>query len=327
MEGAVVVITGATAGVGRATARAFARAGASVGVLARGEDALRATAEELRAMGARVVAVPTDVADHDQVEAAAARVESELGPIDVWVNDAMTAILARVHDTTAAEFRRVTEVTYLGQVHGTLAALSRMRLRDSGVIVQVSSALAFRGIPLQASYCAAKHAIKGFTESLRCELLAESSGVKVIMVHMPGLNTPQFGWVRTRLPRHPRPVAPVYQPEVAARAIVWAASHPQRRELVVGYPTVGTIWGNRFFPGLLDRYLARTNIDAQQTDEPVATDRPDYVDDPVPGDHGAHGIFDREAKPHSAQLAVTTHRRQIAAAALGAAVLAGALRR
>jgi NAD(P)-dependent dehydrogenase (short-subunit alcohol dehydrogenase family) len=278
-------------------------------------------------MGARVLAVQADVSDHDALEAAAQRIEEALGPIDVWVNNAMTAVFAAVAETSAEELRRVTEVTYLGQVHGTLVALRRMRPRNRGTIVQVSSALAHRGIPLQASYCGAKHAMKGFTESLITELRHEGSAVEVTMVALPGLNTPQFGWVRAKLPRHPRPVAPVYEPEVAARAIVWASEHP-RRELKVGFPTLFTILGNRIAPGLLDRYLARTNVEGQQTDEPLEPDREDYLTTPVPGDHGAHGRFDDEATARSPHLWITTHRGTVVgAAALGVLAALGASQR
>lgn len=328
MAGRVVVITGASAGVGRASARAFARRGDRVGLLARGEDGLDATRREVVGLGGQAVAVPTEVADAAAVERAAGEVEAALGPIDVWVNNAMTAVLAEVQDTTPEEFRRVTEVTYLGQVHGTLAALKRMLARDAGTIVQVSSALGYRGIPLQASYCGAKHAVVGFTESLRAELLHQKSNVAVTMVHLPGLNTPQFGWVRTRLRRHPQPVPPVYQPEVAARAVVWAAEHPRRRSLMVGVPTPPTIWGNRLAGGLVDRYLARTNYEAQQTDDEIPASRPDYLFAPLPGDHGAHGRFDDEAHARSAQLWLNTHRGLAAgAAALGAGALVRARRR
>src|SRR5581483_6766279 len=260
----VVVITGASAGVGRAAARAFAQHGVRrIGLLARGRAGLDATTRELADLGVQVCAVECDVADAPAVDAAASRIEEELGPIEVWVNNAMTAVFARVADTTAEEFRRVTEVTYLGFVHGTLAALQRMLPRDRGVVVQVGSALAYRGIPLQASYCGAKHAMVGFTESLRTELLHDHSGVQVTMVHLPAMNTPQFSWVRTRLRRHPQPVPPIYQPEVAAEAIVYAASHPRRREHFVGMPTVITVLGNKLLPALGDRYLARSGIDSQ----------------------------------------------------------------
>ncbi len=245
----VVVITGASAGVGRATAVAFARRGAAVALLARGTDGLEGACRDVEQAGGRALPIATDVADHEQVEAAAERVERELGPVDVWVNVAMTAILAEVRNTRPEEFRSVVEVTFLGSVHGAMAALSRMQERDRGTIVQVGSALARRGIPLQATYCGAKHGIQGFVESLRTELLHQNSNVKISMVQLPGLNTPQFGWVRTRgLTKHPRPVAPVYAPEVAADAIVWAADHP-RRELWVRLPTYYTILGNWFAPG------------------------------------------------------------------------------
>jgi short-subunit dehydrogenase len=326
MRDNVIVITGGTAGVGRATALAFARRGAKVGIIARGTDGLEATAEELRSLGTKVAAIEADVADPEALESAAQQIEDELGPIDVWVNNAMAAVFAKVADTEPEELRRVTEVTYLGQAYGTIVALRRMRPRDRGTIVQVSSALAHRGIPLQATYCGAKHATKGFTESLITELLHDKSGVRVTMVALPGLNTPQFGWVRAKLGRHPRPVAPVYQPEVAAEAIVWAAENP-RRELKVGFPTVATILGNHLAPWLLDRYLARTNIDGQLTDI-VDEDREDYLFSPVDGDQGAHGIFDDEAKGVSPQLWLTQHRGLVtgalAAAALGVGV---ALRR
>ena len=316
-----VVITGASCGVGRATARAFAATGANVALIARGEEGLAAAAKEVEQAGGQPLVLPLDVADADAVDAAAGRVEDELGPIDVWVNNAMTAVLAPVRDTTAAQFRRVTEVTYLGYVHGTLSALHRMLPRDRGVIVQVGSALAHRAIPLQASYCGAKHAIKGFTDALRTELLHDGSGVKVTMVQLPGLNTPQFDQVETTLDRHPQPVPPIYQPELAARAIVWASQHP-RRELYVGEPTPLVIWGGRLAPGLVDRYLARTNIKAQQTDQPIPTDRPSYLWEPLPGDQGAHGIFDAQAHGRSLQLELALHRR---AAAGIAAVAGGAL--
>src|SRR3954471_24111072 len=261
----VVVITGASAGVGRATARAFGREGARVALIARGRAGLEAAAEEVRAAGGEALVVPCDVADAAAVDAAAARVEEAFGPIDVWVNVAMAAVLAEVAETSAEEFRRVTEVTYLGSVHGTQAALARMLPRDRGKIVQVGSALAYRGIPLQATYCGAKHAIQGFCESLRTELLHRGSGVSLTVVHLPGLNTTQFGWVRARTRGRPRPVAPVYDPAIAARAIAAAAEHP-RREWQVGGSTVAVILGEKLVPWLADRYLARTNVEAQQQD-------------------------------------------------------------
>src|SRR5437867_8154503 len=261
----VVVITGASAGVGRATVRAFARQGADIGLLARGVDGLEAARREVEAAGGRAIAIPTDVADADRVEAAADRIERELGPIDIWVNNAMASVFSPVKETTAEEFKRVTEVTYLGVVYGTLAALKRMLPRDRGCIVQVGSALAYRGIPLQSAYCGAKHAIQGFTESLRCELLHDGRRVRVTMVQLPAINTPQFDWSRSLMARRARPVAPIYQPEVAADAIVWASTHP-RREIFVGGSTVATVLSNRVVPGMLDRYLGWTGYESQQTD-------------------------------------------------------------
>ena len=294
----VVVVTGASAGVGRAVTRAFAERGASLALLARGRDGLEATAAEVETTGGRALALPVDVANADAVNAAAATTESVLGPIDVWVNNAMVSVFSPVSELTAAEIRRVTEVSYLGYVHGTLAALARMRPRDRGVILQVGSALAYRAIPLQAPYCGAKHAIEGFTESLRCELLHDHSAVRVTMVQLPALNTPQFDWVRSRLPKRARPVSPVFQPEVAARAVVWAADHAPR-ELKVAWPTVRAIYANRVVPGLLDRLLAAVGYDGQQDDEPADSDTPDNLFDPRPGDPGAHGRFDCEARSSS----------------------------
>jgi NAD(P)-dependent dehydrogenase (short-subunit alcohol dehydrogenase family) len=326
MDGTVVVLTGASAGVGRAAARAFGALGATVGLVARGEDGLRAAAREVQDAGGRALVLPADVAHADEVLAAADRAEAELGPIDVWVNDAMASIFAPVREIEPDELRRVTEVTYLGQAYGAMAALKHMLPRDRGTIVQVGSALAYRGIPLQAAYCGAKHAARGFTDSLRTELMHEGRNVRVISVHLPGLNTTQFEMVRLRMPRRPRPVPPVYQPEIAARAIVWAAQHPRRRELWVGGSTVLTIVGNRLAPWLADRYLARTGFDSQQTDQPAGAERlhTDYVDAPLPGDQGCHGSFDDEAKARSPQLWLAEHRRALAAAGAGAAAAAGA---
>ena len=296
----VVVVTGGTAGVGRATARAFAERGDRVAVLARDEERLRATEEELQELAGGGLAIPTDVANWRAVDDAATQIESELGPIDIWVNNAMASVFGKVADITADEVRRVTEVTYLGSVHGTLAALHRMRPRDRGVIVQVGSALAYRAIPAQAAYCGAKHAIRGFVDSLRTELMDEETAVKVVSVHLPALNTPQFDWSRLKFDRRPQPVPPIFQPEVAARAIVEAADNP-RREVWVGGPTVATILANRLSPGLLDRYLARRGIKSQLTESPADRQEPDNLFRPVGGTFEAHGRFDEEAKDRSWQ--------------------------
>ena len=302
----VVVITGASAGVGRAAVRKFARHGTQIGLLARGTDGLKAARVEAEELGSQALVVPTDVANADEVESAAAQIEKEFGHIDIWINNAMTSVFSPIKQMTAAEFRRVTEVTYLGYVYGTLAALKRMLPRDRGVIVQVGSALAYRGIPLQAAYCAAKHAVQGFCDSLWCELLHDNSNVKVTMVQMPALNTPQFGWVKSRLPHKAQPVPPIFQPEVAAEAIYFAAHNP-RREFYIGLPTVKAIVADKIAPGLLDRYLARTGFDSQQYDGMEDPNRPDNLWQPVPGDHGAHGAFDARTSDLSPQLWVSKH--------------------
>lgn len=303
----VVVITGASAGVGRATAHAFAKRGAQIGLLARGTAGLTAAREEVEALGARALAVPTDVADADQVESAASAIEEKLGPITTWVNNAMTTVFAPFREITPEEFKRATEVTYLGTVYGTMAALRRMIPRGRGAIVQVGSALAYRSIPLQAPYCGAKHAIRGFTDSLRSELIHDGSHIHLTMVQLPAMNTPQFSWCRTRLPRHPQPVPPIFQPEVAARAIVWAAKH-RRREVNVGGSTDKAIWANKLAPAILDSYLARHAYESQQTSEPIEPNRPDNLFQPVPGDFGTRGIFDNDASTTSVQAMATTHR-------------------
>jgi short-subunit dehydrogenase len=321
----VVVITGASAGIGRATVRGFAAKGYDVGLIAREPERLAAAAEEVRATGQHALILPLDVADAAAVDAAAKRVESELGPIDIWVNAASTSVVAPIAAVTADEVRRVTEVTYLGTVHGTMAALRVMRPRDQGTIVQVGSGLAYRSVPLQAAYCGAKAAVRGFTDSLRCELLHDRSGIHVTMVHLPAVNTPQFSWVRNRLPRALQPMPPIYQPEVAATAIVWAAEH-RRRELLVGWPVWMALLGQRFAPGLMDRYLAGSGWEAQQTDEPMTGTPPDNVDRPVAVDVAAHGAFDGEASGSSPLLWLDIHRGAvagIAAATLGAVAILG----
>jgi NAD(P)-dependent dehydrogenase (short-subunit alcohol dehydrogenase family) len=324
----VVVVTGASGGVGRAVARRFGRRGDNVALLARGEAGLDAAAGEVEALGGRPLSIPVDMADAEAVDEAAERVEKELGPIDVWINDAFSSVFAPFTKVSNDEFRRTTEVTYLGYVYGTKAALNRMLPRDRGAIVQVGSALAYRGIPLQSAYCGAKHAIQGFTESLRCELLHDRSGVRVTMVQLPAVNTPQFNWVLSRLPRKPQPVPPIYQPEIAASAIVYAADHPGRREYWAGGSTVATLLANKVAPGLLDRYLARTGYSSQQTGQPRDPDRPANLwqpaDRPEGHDYGAHGSFDRRAKQRSFQLWASQHHGLLAgSAALGASAIAG----
>ena len=318
----VVVVTGASAGIGRATARAFGARGAAVGLIARGRDGLEGARREVEAAGGRALVLPVDVADAEQVEAAADQVEATFGPIDVWVNDAMVTVFGPVDAITAAEFRRVTEVTYLGTVHGTKAALKRMRPRDRGAIVQVGSALAYRSIPLQAPYCAAKSAIRGFTDSLRCELLHDGCDVHLTMVQLSAFNTPQFDWARNHMEREPQPLQPIFQPELAADAIVWAAHH-RRREVWVGWPAVKAILGQRVMPGVLDRMLAHSAYGGQLSDRPVRPGRPDNLRDPVPGDHGARGRFSARARPHSWQFWATSHAAPVLGAS-AAALLIGA---
>jgi NAD(P)-dependent dehydrogenase (short-subunit alcohol dehydrogenase family) len=317
-----VVITGASAGIARATAIVYGRRQANVALLARGKAGLEAAAADVREHGGTPLLIQADVAEPDQVDAAAEQVEAELGPIDVWINVAFTSVFAPFTEISAAEFKRVTEVSYLGYVYGTMAALRHMKPRDHGTIVQVGSALSERGIPLQSAYCGAKHAINGFTESVRCELLHEGSGVRITVVQMPAVNTPQFSWVRSRLPRDPQPVPPIYEPELAARGVAYAADHPDRKQYWVGGSTAATLLAQKFAAPLLDRYLARTGYDSQQTSQQATPGRPDNlwepVDQPPGSDHGAHGSFDSQSHNRSPQLWVSQHARVVSAAAAAA---------
>ncbi len=324
-----VVITGASAGIARATARLFGQRGANIGLIARGQAGLDSAARDVEAAGGKALAVSADVADYEQVEHAARQVEEFFGPIDVWINVAFASVFAPLAEISPAEFRRVTEVSYLGYVHGTMAALNRMRPRDHGTIVQVGSALGERSIPLQSAYCGAKHAINGFTSSLRCELMHERSGISVTVVQLPAVNTPQFSWVRSALPHHPQPVPPIYQPEVAARGVVFAADHPRRRQYWVGASTAATIVANRIMPAVLDRYLARTGYASQQTAEKAEPGRPDNlwrpVDGPAGHDHGARGGFDARSHDRSPQLWLSQHAGLVSGIAAGSALLGGVL--
>jgi len=323
-EREVVVVTGASAGVGRATAQAFGKRGARVALIARGRRGLEGAKRDVEAAGGEAIVLPLDTSDHDAVDQAASEVEKTLGPIDIWVNNAMLSVFSPIMEMQPDEYKRVTEVTYLGYVWGTLAALRRMKPRDRGAIVQVGSALAYRGIPLQSAYCAAKHAVQGFHDSLRTELIHDGSNVRVVMVQMPALNTPQFRWVKSRLPRKAQPVPPIFQPEVAAEAIVWAA-HSNRRELNVGWPTTKAVVGNNFAPGYADHYLAKHGFDAQMIDEPEDPKRPNNLWSPVDDeeDRGAHGVFDNRAIPKSVELELNKNRSWLMAGA--AAVLVGAM--
>lgn len=320
----VVVVTGASGGIGRASAIAFARRGDAVALLARGEAGLVGAVTEIEEAGGTAIWIPTDVSDPDAVEAAANTVEERLGPIDVWVNAAFTSIFAPFAEITAAEFARATEVSYLGYVYGTMAAIRRMTTRDRGTIVQVGSALAYRGIPLQSAYCGAKHAIQGFNESLRCELLHDHSGIKTTMVQMPAVNTTQFSWVMSRLPNHARPVPPIYQPEVAARGVLWAADHPERREYWVGASTAATLIGNAVLPGVLDRMLARTGYKSQQTSQPRSPHQPANLWQPADlyEDFGSHGIFDSRSISRSQQLWASHHHTVLSVMSMLVGILA-----
>lgn len=318
----VVVVTGASAGIGRAVVRRFAQEGAHIGLTARGMDGLEGTKADVEKLGGKAIICQGDVADPDTTERAAQKVEDEFGPIDIWVNNATTSVFSPVKEIKAEEFKRVTEVLYLGFVYGTQAALKRMLPRDRGTIVQVGSALAYRAIPLQSAYCAGKHAIQGFTESLRSELIHDESKVHVTMVNLPGVNTPQFGWNKSRLPDHPMPAPPIYQPEIMAEAIYYAA-HADRRDVTIGYPALIAIYGNKVFPGLIDWYLGKTGYKSQQIeDEPIDPNRPNNLWEPVAGDHGAHGMFDDQAKTTSPQAWANTHPAVAALAGIG--ILAGA---
>jgi NAD(P)-dependent dehydrogenase (short-subunit alcohol dehydrogenase family) len=312
----VVVITGASAGVGRATARAFARQGASIGLLARGQAGLEGAKRDVEQAGGRAVIVKTDVSDAEQVESAATQVENALGPIDIWVNNAMVSVFAPADEITPDEYRRVMDVIFHGYVHGTLTALRRMRPRNRGTIIQVGSALAYRGIPLQAPYCAAKHAIQGFTDSLRAELLHDKVNIHVTHVHLPAVNTPQFGWVRNRLGYHGQPVPPIFQPELAADAIAWAADN-NRREVYVGFSAAKAIMGDKIFPAIGDRYLAQSGYEAQMTDQPYSVEEPDNLFTPLDDetDHGARGAFSDKARNSSWYMPLVKNRNVLTVAA------------
>ena len=308
-----VVITGASAGIGRATAREFAKRGAHIGLIARGRAGLEAAAREVEQLGGKALVLPADVADPGQVRAAAQAVEEAFGRLDVWVNVAFTSVFAPFTEIEPEEFRRVTEVTYLGAVNGLRTALEAMRPSDHGVIVQVGSAMGYRAIPLQSAYSGAKHAVNGVASSIRTELMHEGSNVKLTVVQMPAVNTPQFSWVLSRMPNHPQPVPPIYQPELAARSIIYAADHPQRKQYYVGLSTALTVTAEKFFAGLLDRYLAKTGYKSQQTDQQAGADRPRNLWEPVDGEHGhdfgAHGEFDRRSHSHDPQLWFSRHVR------------------
>jgi NADP-dependent 3-hydroxy acid dehydrogenase YdfG len=312
----VVAVTGASAGVGRAIVRAFAADGADVGLIARNREALEAARREVEALGGRALVCVADVADPQQVGAAAAAIEQSLGPIEVWVNNAMVTVVSPVSQLAPEEVRRVTEVSYLGAVYGTMAALERMRTRDRGIVIQIGSALAYRAIPLQAPYCGAKFALRGFTDALRSELLHEGSHVRLTMLQLPAVNTPQFDWCRTHMPRVPRPVSPVFQPELVARCALWA-SRRSRREVTIGWPALKGIWGNKLLPALADWYLARSGYEAQMGASAVSEQRPDNLWHAPAGDAGAHGRFDAEARSHSIQVWLDRHRLGIGVAALG----------
>ena len=320
----VVVITGASSGIGRATARRYAAEGWSVGLIARTQEALDEAVREIEQAGGRGHAVACDVADAEAVDRAHQDIENALGPVDVWINAAMVTVYSPLSEMTPEEFRRVTEVTYLGTVHGTISALRRMRARGQGRIIQVGSALAYRGIPLQSAYCGAKHAMKGFTESVRCELLHDDSPVQITMVQLGAFNTPQFERDRTHMAHQPQPLPPIFQPEIAAD-VIWDAAQRYRREWYVGGSVLQTIWGNRLVAGLLDRVLARKAWRGQLTNKPTAPDRPDNLYTPAPGDYGAHGTFDDRARSHSLQVAASRHRGMLATVALAAVGVIGAL--
>jgi short-subunit dehydrogenase len=310
LEDKVVVITGASAGVGRAVCYAFAKQGANLGIISRNEDRLLSLKKELQPYNRKVAIAALDVSDADELDRVATMFEKQLGPIDIWINNAMVSVFSPIKEMTPEEYKRVTEVTYLGVVYGTLAALKRMLPRDKGVIIQVGSALAYRGIPLQSAYCAAKHAVQGFHDSLLAELLHEKSNVKVSMIQLPALNTPQFDWARSRMPKKAQPVPPIYEPEVAADAILWAVQH-YRREYVVGFSSWKAIYGNNFFPSLADKFLARVGYKQQQTNEQKEIDQPDNLFNSVPGSFGAHGRFDARAKKRSIFFLFTKHRTTI----------------
>lgn len=307
----IVVVTGASAGVGRAVVRRFAKEGAHIGLIARGKDGLDAARKEVEEAGGRAIALQVDVADGNQIESAAAAIEEHLGPIDIWINNAMTTVFGPLKSITMDEFRRVTEVTYLGTVYGTMAALKRMQPRDRGCILQVGSALSYRSIPLQSAYCGAKHGIRGFTDSLRSELIHDGSHVRLTMVQLPAINTPQFRWVESRLPKKAQPLPPIFQPEVAAEAIYWAA-HQNRREVFLGISSLKAIVGNKVMPGRLDQYLATAAYEGQQTSEESDPDAPSNLWAPVSGDHGAHGVFDERARQFSPQLWANRNREWLA---------------